>query len=621
MGSLFRGLGRVISIILWPITVIRKTVFSVIAVFIFFVVVAGLMQKGPTVPDNVALVINPQGVIVEQATQQDPTEELINNMLGGGTPPETELQDVLDALSLAATDDRISAVVLHLDNMVGAGPSSLHRIAAAIDDFKDSGKPVYAIGNGYFDSQYILAAEANEVIMHPFGAVLLTGYGRYRSYYAQMLENLRVNVNVFRVGTFKSAVEPYIRNDMSEAAREANLAYLGVLWDNYTLEVEQARNFAPGTLDDQIAGVSGSLEAAGGNLAQAALDMGLVDSLMYQDEYRDHIAEVVGMNDDYHSFNQIALHEYLAAAREDSGNGGSQIAVVTAAGIIVDGEAPAGTAGGDTIAQHIRDARNNPHVKAIVLRVDSPGGSAFASEVIRRELVVAREQGLPVVVSMGDLAASGGYWISTASDEIWAEPTTITGSIGIFGMIPTFEGTLDWAGIHRDGVGTTGISDGLDVGQEINPVVADIIQQSIENGYRQFVSRVMEARGMTFEQVDAIAQGRVWAGATALDLGLVDRMGDLDDAVASAAALANVENYSVVPYEEQPKQIWQQIAESFSSQAMAFFGVEQAAPTPQLPEPLSAELRRTWADLRLLTQLNDPNNAYVICLECTQHAQ
>jgi len=621
MGSLFRGIGRVLSIIFWPITAIRNIVFSVIALFIFFAFLGGLLQQDPTVPDNVALVINPQGLIVEQATQQDPTEELINNMLGGGPPPETELQDVLDALDIAATDDHVSAVVLHLDNMIGAGPSSLHRIAEAIDAFKDSGKPVYAVGNGYFDSQYILAAEANEVIMHPFGAVVLTGYGRYTSYYRQMLENLRINVNVFRVGTFKSAVEPYIRDDMSEAAREANLAYLGVLWDNYTLEVEQARNFAPGTLDRQIANVSDSLRAAGGDFGQAALDTGLVDSLMYQDEYRAHIGELVGMDDDTHTFNQIGLHDYLTAARDDSSGHGAQIAVVTASGIIVDGEAPAGTAGGDTIASHIRDARNNPNVKAIVLRVDSPGGSAFASEVIRRELVVAREQGLPVVVSMGDLAASGGYWISTASDEIWAEPTTITGSIGIFGMIPTFEGTLDWAGIHRDGVGTTDISSGLDVGQEINPVVADIIQQSIENGYEQFVNRVMEARDMTFDEVDAIAQGRVWAGATALDLGLVDRMGNLDDAVISAAAMANVENYSVVPYEEQPKELWQQIAEGFSSQATAFFGVEQTSPLPELPEPLSAELRRTWADLRLLTQLNDPNNAYVICLECTQHAE
>jgi len=621
MGSLFRGVGKVLSIIWWPIAAIRNVVFSLIALFIFFAVLAGIFQPDPTVPDNVALVINPMGVIVEQSAQQDPTQELINDMLGGGPPPETELGDVLDALEMAATDDRIEAVVLHLDNMSGAGPSSLHRIAQAIDDFKDSGKPVYAIGNGYFDSQYILAAEANEVIMHPFGAVILTGYGRYRSYYREMLENLRVNVNVFRVGTFKSAIEPYLLDEMSDAAREANLGYLNVLWDNYTLDVEQARNFAPGTINQQIAQISETMSAAGGNFGQAALGAGLVDALMYPDEYRAHIGEVVGMDDEIGSFNQIGLHEYLTAAREVGNGRGDQIAVVTAAGIIVDGEAPAGTAGGVTIANHIQDARNNPDVGAIVLRVDSPGGSAFASEYIRRELVVAREQGLPVVVSMGDLAASGGYWISTASDEIWAAPTTITGSIGIFGMIPTFEGTLAWAGIHRDGVGTTELSEGLDVGRAINPVIADLIQQSIEDGYEKFVNRVMEARGMTFEQVDSIAQGRVWAGATALDLGLVDQLGGLEDAIASAAEMAGLETYVVVPYEEEPKEIWQQIAESFSSQAMAFFGFEQSSPVPQLPEPLSTELQRAWGDMRLLTQLNDPNNAYVICLECTQHSQ
>jgi len=621
MGSLFRGIRTIFSIIWWPIAAIRNLVFSVIALFIFFAVVAGMFQQGPTVPDNVALVINPQGVIVEQRTQQDPTDELLNDMFGSGSPPETEMQDVLDALELAADDDRITTVVLHLDNMTGAGPSTLHRIAAAIDDFKDSGKTVYAVGNGYFDPQYILASEANEIIMHPFGAVIIGGYGRYRSFYAQMLENLRVNVNVFRVGTFKSAVEPFLRDDMSPEAREANLGYLNVLWDNYTLDVEQSRNFASGTINQQIENVSQTVSSAGGDFGQAALDNGLVDALMYQDEYRAVIGELVGMDDESGSFNQISLHEYLEAAREDSTGRGPQIAVVTAAGVIVNGEAPAGTAGGVTVAGHIADARTNPDVSAIVLRVDSPGGSAFASEQIRRELVVAREQGLPVVVSMGDLAASGGYWISTASDEIWAAPTTITGSIGIFGMVPTFEGTLDWAGIHRDGVGTTPLSSGFDVRQEINPVIADLIQQGIEDGYEKFINRVMEARGMTFEQVDAIAQGRVWAGATALDLGLVDQLGNLEDAIASAAAMAELDTYQVVPYEEQPKEIWQQIAENFSSQVMTFFGFERSTPIAPLPEPLAAELRRTWGDLRLLTQLNDPNHAYVICLECTQHAQ
>lgn len=621
MGNLLRGVGRIFAIIWWPLAAIRNLVFTVFALFIFFAFLAGFMQSGPTVPDNVALVINPVGQIVEQRTQVDPADELAADLFGGGAPPETELADVLDALDLAATDDRISAVVLSLDGMTGAGPSSLHRIAQAIDDFKDSGKPVYAIGDTFFDPQYILAAEANEVIMHPFGAVIIGGYGRYRSFYAQMLENLRVNVNVFRVGTFKSAVEPFLRDDMSPEAREANLAYLNVLWDNYTLDVEQARNFTPGTIERQIANIESTLESAGGNLGEAALANGLVDALMYPDEYRAHVGELVGMDDEINSFNQISLHQYLDAAREDSAPGGAQVAVVTAAGVIVDGEAPAGTAGGLTIANHIRDARTNPNVGAIVLRVDSPGGSAFASEVIRRELVVAREAGLPVVVSMGDLAASGGYWISTASDEIWASPTTITGSIGIFGMIPTFEGTLDWMGIHRDGVGTTPLSDGLDVGQEINPIVANIIQQSIEDGYEKFINRVMEARDMSFDQVDAIAQGRVWAGATAMDLGLVDRLGELEDAVASAAEMAGLENYAVVHYEEKPKELWQQIAESFSSQAMIFLGIEQRTSLPQVPEPLAGELRRGYADLRLLTQLNDPNYAYVICLECTQHTR
>ncbi len=608
------------KIITWPFRALRKVVGTVLSLFLVLAVVAGSFPSKPSVPDQVALVIDPIGVIVEQATQVDPADQFFNEMFGS-TVPETELQDVLDALDRAADDDRVDAIVLSLDNLLGAGPSTMQRIAQAIDSFKDSGKPVYSIGNGYGDAQYLLASQANEIIMHPFGAVFLTGYGRYRSYYLDLLERIEVTVNVFRVGTFKSALEPFLRNDMSPAAREANMGYMSVLWDNYTMAVETARSMPTGSINTNIENVAANVEAAGGNFAVAALETGLVDSLMHQDEYRAHIGEVVGFNDDINSFNQIGLHDYLAATTDDASTSGTEIAVITAAGTIVDGEAPAGTAGGSTIARLIQEARTNDDVGAIVLRVDSPGGSAFASEVIRRELVVAREQGLPVVVSMGDLAASGGYWISTASDEIWASPTTITGSIGIFGMIPTFEGTLGLMGISRDGVGTTDIAVGIDVGQEINPVIANLIQQSIEDGYEKFIERVMEARDMTFEEVDAIAQGRVWAGATALELGLVDQLGEFEDAVASAAALAGLEDYHVQHYLEPAKTLPEQLMEGFSSQAMIALGLDDGLAAAQLPQPISAELARTWSDLHLLTELNDPNHAYVICLECTTHSQ
>ncbi len=620
MGGFFKLLGGIFMIAAWPLRAIRWLVFTTIAVFLFIAVIAGSMQNGPQIPNQVALVIDPVGVIVEQGTQVDPADEIFNELFGGEVP-ETRLQDVLDALEHAATDDRVDAVVLYLGDMIGGGPSTMHRIGAAIEEFKDSGKPVYAIGAGYSDQQYLLAAHANEIIMHPFGGVILTGYGRYRSYYQELLERIEVNINVFRVGTFKSALEPYFRDDMSPAAQEANLGYLSILWDNYTSDVESARGMAPGTINAGIESVLASSEAAGGDFAQMALNAGMVDSLMYQDEYRNHLSAIVGADDDNHTFNQVSLHQYLAAMDDDNAGSGSEIAVVTAAGIIVNGEAPAGTAGGDTIASQIREARHNNDVRAIVLRVDSPGGSAFASEVIRRELVLAREQGLPVVVSMGDLAASGGYWISTASDEIWASPTTITGSIGIFGMIPTFEGTLGLMGIHRDGVGTTPLSDGIDGLQPLNPTVASLIQGSIENGYQQFLERVGEARNMTVEEVDAIAQGRVWAGATALELGLVDNLGELDDAIKSAAALAGLTDYVVRDYQEVPKSIWEQLAESFSSQASAAFGLDDGLTATQVPNPLSGELARAWADWRMLTQLNDPNHAYVMCLECTTHSQ
>jgi len=614
------GIQTVWTIVTWPFRAARKVVGSIFSVFVLVAIAAALMQPKPSVPDQVALLIDPVGVIVEQATQVDPADQFFNEMFGA-TVPETELQDILDALDRAATDDRVEAVVLYLDNMIGAGPSTMHRITHAIDEFKDTGKPVYALGGGYGDSQYILAAQADEVIMHPFGAVVLTGYGRYRSYYADLLARLEVNVNVFRVGTFKSAIEPYLRNDMSDAAREANLGYMGVLWDNYTMSVETARGFPAGAINDSIENISANLEAAGGDLAIASLNGGLVDSLMYPDEYRAHIGETVGMDEESGTFNQISLHSYLAATSDDANGSGDQVAVITAAGVIVDGEAPAGTAGGDTVARMIRQAHQNDDVAAIVLRVDSPGGSAYASEVIRRELVVAREKGLPVVISMGDLAASGGYWISTASDEIWASPTTITGSIGIFGMIPTFEGTLGLAGIHSDGVGTTPLAGAFDVSRELNPVVGNLIQQSIEDGYEKFINRVMEARDMTFDEVDSIAQGRVWAGATALELGLVDQLGEFEDAVASAAEMAGLEDYQIQHYLEPVKTLPEQLMEGFSSQVMIGLGLDDGIAATQLPEPISAELARSWSDFRLMTQFNDPNHAYVVCLECTTLAQ
>lgn len=618
MGDFLKFAWMVVS---FPFKFVRWIVFTSIAFLLFFSVLAGFMAQSPQIPGRFALLIDPVGVIVEQSTQTDAADQLAEDLFGAGIP-ETRLQDILDALEHAATDDRVDAVVLYLEGMLGAGPSTLHRIGAAIEEFKDSGKPVYAIGSSYSDSQYLIAAHANEIIMHPFGGVILTGYGRYQNYYRELLERIEVNVNVFRVGTFKSAVEPYLRDDMSPEAREANLGYMNILWDNYTSDVEMARGMAPGTLNASFDTIIADAENAGGDFAQLALNGNLVDSLMYTDEYRTYLSGVVGADNENNTFNQVSLQRYLAAVGNDqAGGNGDQIALVTAAGLIVNGEAPAGTAGGETIARQIREARNNEHVRAIVLRVDSPGGSAFASEVIRRELVVAREQGIPVVVSMGDLAASGGYWIATASDEIWASPTTITGSIGIFGMIPTFENTLGMIGVHRDGVGTTPISDGLDILQTINPTVSNLVQMSIENGYEQFITRVGESRNMTLEQVDAIAQGRVWAGATALELGLVDQLGELDDAIASAAELAGITDYVVRDYQEPVKTLWQQLAENMSSQASAAIGLDDGLTATQVPDAVSEELARAWADWRLLTQLNDPNHAYVVCLECTTHAQ
>jgi len=532
----------------------RAVINAVITVIVIVVLVGGFGSRHVILPSSAALVVDLQGDLVEQFSG-DPTARAIDKLLGETQQPQTRLRDVVEAIDKARDDNRIKALVLETDEMQGAGLEQLQYIAHAVRDFKKSGKPVFALGDAYDQAQYYLAATADTVFIHPQGEVFLRGFGLYQLYFKDALDKLGVDWNVFRVGKYKSAVEPFMRNDMSPDAREDYSELLGVLWTDYQVEVTQARKLPASAIKDYIDGLPASLDAEHGDGAKLALDQKLVDKIATPDQMQAAVAKVVGTAN--HSFRSIEYRQYLDAVDGDGGGtdgfGAGKVAVVVAEGDIKDGDQPPGTIGGDSTSELIRQARYDDSVKAVVLRVDSPGGSSFASDLILREVELTKQAGKPVVVSMGSVAASGGYWISMAGDKIYASPSTITGSIGIFGMLPTFQDSLAKIGVHSDGVGTTKLSDALDLTRSMSPDAKQLFQLTIDHGYQEFITKVAKYRHMKVEDVDAIAQGRVWPGSDAKRLGLIDAYGDLDDAVAEAAKLADMGgHYSVDFIEKQP---------------------------------------------------------------------
>jgi protease-4 len=444
---------------------------------------------------------------------------------------------------------------------------------------------------------------------------MLTGFGLYRNYFKSALEKLLVQFHAFRVGTYKSALEPFLRDDMSEDAKEANLAWLNVLWSAYKENVAKLRRLTPESIDDYVNHIVEHLAEAKGDAAQLALDYGLVDGLKTRDEVDEELIRLVGKDPEGQTFKQIQFVEYLAVIqpkRIQTRKDRSKVGIIVAKGIILDGDQPAGKIGGDTLADLIRQARQDDDIKALVLRIDSPGGSALASETIRREIILTSESGKPVVVSMSSVAASGGYWIASAGDEIWAAPTTITGSIGIYSAFATFEKSLDYLGIHNDGVGTTQLADAFDPARPLNPIVVDSIDQIMKRSYQHFIDRVAEGRNLPPEQVEKIAQGRVWAGKTALELGLVDKFGNLQDATRSAAKMADLQDYDVI-YVERPLTAREKlITELNRFLTTAFDNVwrRTADPAPRIYNDVGSEIKH-------ILELSDRQGIYAHCPICT----
>ncbi len=493
--------------------------------------------------------------------------------------------------------------------------TKLRYIAKALNEFKESGKPIYAIGSFYNQSQYYLASYANKVFLSPDGAVLIKGYSAYALYYKTLLEKLDVNTHVFRVGTYKAAVEPFIRDNMSKAAKQDASDWLGQLWGAYVHDVAKNRDIKPSTLTPTMKQFLALMKKNKGDLAALAKNIGLVDELATRQKIRADLAKAFG-SDGKDSYNAISYYKYLSQIPTKPLKASEDIAVIVASGAIVDGKQKRGAVGGDTVARLLREAQNNDKIKAVVLRVDSPGGSAFASDVILNEIKAVEAAGKPVVVSMSSLAASGGYWISMGASKIIAQPTTLTGSIGIFSVITTFEKGLNKIGVYTDGVGTTPFS-GTGITTGLNKGVSAAMQMGIEHGYNRFIGLVSKNRDIPLAKVDKIAQGRVWTGRDAQKFGLVDQLGDFDDAIAEAAKLAKLKTYNL-DWMKKRLTPAQQILQDLMKQVNVHLGLK---PSSLIPESLAPVLGQIQESTSLLNNLNDPKGQYAMCLTCGVSSQ
>ncbi|MDC1436764.1 signal peptide peptidase SppA [Gammaproteobacteria bacterium] len=566
------------------------------------------------IPEGAALVIAPVGSIVEEASSIASFSDLF-----GGNPADNEvlLQDLIESIEIATRDDAISAIVLQLDYLQGSALTQLQDIGKALTAFKDSGKTVYAIADNLSQSQYYLATYANEIILNRLGAVNLEGMSSYQYYYAEAIEKLRINVHIFRVGEFKSAVEPFELSGMSDAARENYEEWLNQSWQLFIDDISQQRNLNSEQFNNYINSPDQQLALFDGDTAAMALDFGLVDQVSSRPEMRNYLIDRIGLDAEGSSFIQVPYQNYLAERHVPlpAALGGNQIGLIIASGTIYDGEQSAGSIGGDTLAGLIRQAKNDDNIKALVVKVDSPGGSAFASEVIRTELVDFKSSGKPLVVAMGSVAASGGYWIATAADQIWASPATITGSIGIFGIYPTFKDTLNNIGIYVDGVGTTTQAGAYGLGMELPESTQRAIQLNVEKGYERFLQIVSEARNMTPEEVDVLGQGRVWLANAALEQGLVDYLGDLDNAIEAAANLAGIEQYRTQQI-IQPLSPTEMLMQSVLNNVNILSWFSPMNNVGLFTSPLNDIYQQFNEDIQELFLSNDPNSLYLQCFSC-----
>ncbi len=612
----FGGIWRAISLV-------RHITFNLIFAVLFIFILISIFSSDDKVkiPESAALILNLSGDLVEEKRYVDPLDQVLNESMGSQEDePEILLTDLLKTIQAAKTDERIKAIVLDLSSFGSGSIDKLTMVGNALQDFKAAGKKVLATGDYFSQNQYFLASYADSINLNPMGTVLLEGFGSYPMYYKSALEKLKVTTHVFKVGTYKSAVEPFTRDTMSDEAKEANKAWLDELWASYKQQVAERRGFAVDNFDETISGLYQKLQAVNGDMTQYALDAKLVDSIKTREEFRQDLIALVGESEK-NSFNQIQFKDYQAQVLPPVHYDNpltEKVAIVVARGTIIDGSAKAGTIGGDTTAALLRRARFDEKVKAVVLRIDSGGGSAFASEVIGQEIKLLKAAGKPVIASMGAVAASGGYWIAAPANEIWASPTTITGSIGIFGLFHTLENAMPVLGLNIDGVGTSelaGLSSGLPLFKGLTPDMSGIFQLMINKGYDDFIGMVSENRGMSKEAVDKVAQGRVWTGTKALEFGLVDKLGTFDDAIAAAAEKAGLKQYDIKVMEQDLTPTEQLLRDMFASSTVQALlpDAKESAFSPLLKNIVT----QINQDFKVLEQFNDPKGIYSVCMSCT----
>lgn len=606
---IFRFIGSIISGI--------RTLLGVVIFGFVLIAIAGMFADDlQPIPDKGALYLAPTGFLVDQKAYADPLEKILSQ----GMESETLVRDVVEAVDTAASDSRITHLLLDTDYMTGAGLSKLEEISSALLRFKESGKPIIAVADNFSQQQYYLAAHADEIMLNPLGGVLITGFSAYSSYYKEALDKLKIKMHIFRVGDYKSAVEPYMGNSMSTGVKEERRAIIDELWQFYGSQVENLRGLPTGAINDYTNNLHTKLRSANGDSALLAKQQGLVDQVASRTQMLKYLNEVIPSTEG--EFNSINLKGYLSHIRREQITSAAakqhRIALVVAKGTMMDGEQPEGSIGGDTLAGIFADLRKDENIKAVVLRVDSGGGSAFASEVIRDAMAATRAEGVPIVVSMGSVAASGGYWIATEADRVLALTTTITGSIGVYGVIPTVEDSMAALGIYSDGVSTAEISGIMQLDRAMTPQAEMFFQAGVDNVYTQFLALVADARNSTPVEVHEIAQGKVWTGEQALELGLVDQLGDLNEAIKVAAELANLADY-MVDYRRKPLSVYEQLLVGMSSNvatSMTSLGIE-----PQdswLPEILSRQAKTLAQPLQLLDSLSDPKGIYLLCEQCPQ---
>jgi protease-4 len=590
---------------------IRKTLHLILLLVIFGFILAALHTSVPLVPRSSALLIAPEGELVEQLSS-DPVRRAIGQA-SGGPAPETLLKDVIDAIESAKNDSRIKLIVLDLGNLDASGLSKLQEIGASLRDFRSAGKRVVVGADSLDQTQYYLAAQAGEVYLDPLGFVYVDGFSYYRMFLKDAIEKLGVDVNIFKAGTFKSFTDQFSRSDMAPSEREESSAWLTALWNAYSQDVTRARSLPANALSEYVAEAPAALAAVNGDAAKLALQRGLVTALKSRRQLADELKNLVGEDNDTHSFNSIGMNQYLTAIRAKRvlrSKSDAKVGIVVASGAILDGRQPPGRIGGESTGDLLRQARYDRTVKAVVLRVDSPGGSMFASEQILREVQALRKAGKPVVVSMSTYAASGGYYISAAANQIFSSPTTLTGSIGVFSVVPTFQRTLEKFGVKVDGIGTTPMAGDMRLDRALDAPTRQILQSSVDHAYAEFLRRVGEGRKKSVEDVDKIAQGRVWAGVDAQRIGLVDHLGGLKDATDAAAKLAELGADYDVDYIESELSLREQLMLQLRAEALRLGQMTGlAAPRSDIERVIDPLLEQA----RAIARLNDPRGLYAYC--------